>query len=238
MGIHFAYGPLDGITPQDNLVSQNRISGFSKGIQLGAVNTPVLNNSIMQNSITHNSLYGIFLTNASYTHIENNTLSANGYYGIYLTDQVLGNLVVNNLIGTDESGLIALPNGRDGIRIQTPYFSNWWNMPVQQNNLTTITGNIISGNSQSGIHLAANTTNNIIQDNWIGLAMDQSPLGNGCNGITIEAASYNLIGGAPLSGTKLLGNWIAYNSGAGLAIDPETSGNVAIANTIWGNGTP
>lgn len=142
---------------------------------------------------------------------------------------------------TSNNGLTLLKplgNGLDGIRIQTPYFCNWWMLPVQQNSSTTISGNIISANGQSGICLAANTTNNIIQDNWIGLSADFGPMGNGQDGITVLASSNNLIGGAPLSGTQLLGNSIAYNQGRGVNIDPDTTNNAVLNNAIWGNGMP
>lgn len=236
IGVHLVYGPLNGIKPQNNLIDSNRISGFSKGIQLGAVNTPVLNNHISNNIITHNSLYGILATNASFTLIDSNVISLNGFYGIYLTDQVTDNIIQGNLIGTDRLGMQALPNGHDGIKIASPYYSNWWHLPVQQNRSTSIVGNIISGNKENGIHIASNTTSNIIQDNWIGLSSDGSRLGNGGDGIRIDASFHNLIGGSPLSGISLQGNSIAFNGGAGVRCSDES--NLVVDNHIWDNGNP
>ena len=136
IGVHLAYGPLDGVKPQNNLIGAKiSFRDLARGIQLGAVNTPVLNNRIRnmrlrQTPFTESLPQTPCLTSLS------NVISHNGLYGIYLTDEVSDNIIQGNFIGTDRTGMQAHPNGRDGIRIATPYFFNWWRLPVQQNRST------------------------------------------------------------------------------------------------------
>jgi hypothetical protein len=94
-------------------------------------------------------------------------------------------------------------------------------------------GNLISGNGGSGIVIqGADATGNVIQGNLIGTDLTgAAALGNGINGVSVLAASGNLIGGTDDGA----GNIIAFNGNDGVLIDTGT-GNAVLHNSIFGNG--
>jgi hypothetical protein len=151
-----------------------------------------------------------------------NLFSGNSAYGIFLYN--LGtrdNVVKGNFIGTDASGMLAVPNA-NGITVD--------GAPVAH----LIDSNVISGNIQQGIVLHITYTDStVITRNLIGLAVDgQTPLGNGMDGIRIgEGPKYTQIGGDPTMGNK-----IAYNGGNGVTVMTSADINNSIrGNSIFGN---
>ena len=137
-----------------------------------------------------------------------NLISGNGGPGILLVgSSATNNIILNNQIGTDTSTARALPNGGDGITLQSA-------------GLNTIGGklpgqtNYISGNSGNGISITGGTPNTI-QGNTIGLDRSGSTaVGNGGNGITISGSDNNVIGGTA-TGAQ---NVISGNTGNGINI--------------------
>src|SRR4029079_9522513 len=92
-------------------------------------------------------------------------------------------------------------------------------------------GNVISANHGHGVHISgAGATRNLIEANLIGAAPGGGYLfgsarpGNAADGIRIEDASYNQVGGLLASD----GNVISSNQGAGVIV----TGASAIGNTI------
>lgn len=142
-----------------------------------------------------------------------NVISGNGI-GIDL--QGSGNLLQNNLIGTDAAGSLARAN-TTGIRL------------LGSNN--TIGGaslaarNVISGNQASLTNNGTNTANNnVIQSNYIGVQSDGvSALANG-TGLRIDSSGYTI-----------QGNVIANNSSQGIAILGSGNGNRLLDNSIYNN---
>lgn len=150
-----------------------------------------------------------------------NLLSGNSGYGVFLYNfGTVKDTVVGNLIGTDYTGTIALPNA-NGIVVDGPSF------------LHTIENNVISGNIQMGIdiHIAGSDSNFVI-NNKIGTDISGNfPIGNQLDGIRIgEGPKYNFIG---LSGK---GNIIAYNGGNGITVmTPAELYNTITSNSIYAN---
>jgi titin len=163
-------------------------------------------------------------------------------YGVTIADQsTTGNMVQGNFIGTDSTGTNAVAN-LSGIGIFAPG--------------NTIggagagAGNVIAGNGGAtgpGIGLVlsgANTTNNVVQGNLIGVQPNgASPLGNAAQGVLITGeAANNLIGGT----TSGAGNVIAFNGDDGVLVGsipswapfaiPAGTGNSILGNSIFGNG--
>lgn len=141
-----------------------------------------------------------------------NVISANSSNGILLGGT--GHLVQGNFIGTNATGLAALPNSETGII-------------TESGPGTTIGGtvigarNVISGNISSGIKIF--DANGItVQGNFIGVGSDGiTPLpnstfgaGNSVGGIFIRGGSDNLIGGLPAGA----GNVIAFNGTLGIFV--------------------
>ncbi len=132
-----------------------------------------------------------------------------------------GNLVQGNYIGTDVSGTRPVGNA-DGVHIQSA-----------PNNLvggtTPRARNLISGNRNGGVVIfLPDAMENKVQGNYIGTDVSgRKPLGNGTEGIHIERAPGNMIGGT----TPEVRNLISGNAHAGLAIYfPESTQNVIQGN--------
>ena len=132
------------------------------------------------------------------------------------------NTVQGNLIGTRASGTAGLGNGRAGIGIGGAPGNTI-------GGTTTGAGNVLSANGDAGIYLiASGATGNLIQGNTIGADLTgTSRLGNTAQGIYVERAGSNVIGGT-LSGA---GNLISANNVQGILLT-NTSGNLIQGNLI------
>ncbi|HEV3437351.1 MAG TPA: right-handed parallel beta-helix repeat-containing protein [Gemmata sp.] len=141
-----------------------------------------------------------------------------------------GNVVQGNKIGTNLAGTATIANSI-GITIEGGANHN------QIGGTAPGTGNIVSGNSSLGVFITnANTANNVVQGNRIGVGIAGQALANGV-GIEIDlTASNNLIGGTAAHA----GNIIAGNTNQGVIIGSSTSdlaiGNAVLGNSIFGNG--
>ncbi len=130
-----------------------------------------------------------------------------------------GNIVQNNYIGVDSSGLQSLGNGgAAGIQV--------YNQDGMQ-----IVGNVISGNAGHGIVFLAggDALNTIVQGNFIGVGADGTTVVGNDDGIRIESdlATGTLIGGTG-AGQE---NIISANRNSGIVLD----GSGVSATTIVGN---
>ena len=164
---------------------------------------------------------------------ERNVISGNSGSGVLIDgSETTSNVVAGNYIGTTSAGTSDLANGTglgggDGIRIN-------------HSSGNTIGGddeggadqNVISGNAGAGVHIVGSgavsadisdisvtrsndAIHNHVLGNIIGLDADGSaPVANGGDGILIEHASQNLIGGA----TAAARNVISGNGNHGVAI--------------------
>ena len=119
-----------------------------------------------------------------------------------------GNLIVGSYIGTDVTGMAALPNAGNGISIaEAP--ENVIGGPKSGGR------NIISGNGGHGIALFG-TADNVVVGNFIGTSENGTgALGNGANGIDAFLGDRNFVGG-PSPGE---GNLISANVGDGIRVD-------------------
>ena len=109
-----------------------------------------------------------------------NVISGNDRHGVDVTGD--SNVIQGNRIGTDVSGLAALPNGDPccttaGISVRG------------HDNLiggtVAAARNIVSANTQYGISLEGGSSDNVVQGNYIGVdATGNAALGNGASGVT------------------------------------------------------
>ncbi|MEZ4590954.1 MAG: hypothetical protein R3D55_07400 [Chloroflexota bacterium] len=128
------------------------------------------------------------------------------------------NLVEGNHIGLNAAGTAALAN-YDGVTLIQGASGN------SVGGTTAAAGNIISGNTHTGIFLQGQgTSGNFIRGNHIGTnGSGASALPNGSHGLLLtSSAEDNQVGP---------GNKIMYNGGNGIAID----GNLTVGNTITQN---
>jgi hypothetical protein len=215
------------------------------------------NDSLSADAITGNGGNGVSVTgdgnsigfppgNPLGTDDGGNWLAGNGQDGVTIWAGASGNVVQNNLIGTDYSGTGAYPNAWSGVAINDSPGNTIGGSVAG-------TGNVISGNGTDGISIGGSgSTNEVIQGNKVGTDSSGTlPLGNGNRGIGIYNVSGNLIGGTePGAGNTIDDNvWegiaiygSANNLVEGNRIGTDITGLRAIGNHlngvgIWGGST-
>lgn len=201
------------------------------GLSIGGFTTGIL---VDGNADADFSIWGNFIGLAA----DGTTARANSFIGINVTGHAQGAIggsdpaqcnviagsgagvrlagdrassVAGNLIGTGASGSSARPN-TIGVAVLSP--SN------------SVTDNVISGNSGYGISVSGtNATDNLVQDNRIGLkafSLGSPALGNGDHGILV---------GMGANSSRIVDNTIADNGGAGVRV----TGDNSVRNRITGN---
>src|SRR5262249_11229242 len=133
-----------------------------------------------------------------------------------------GNQVQGNLIGTDDTGALAIGNGTNGVAVNG----------ISGN---TISGNTISANGgQGGLLTRRGATRNLVHSHFISTHVTRTPSrdANG-NSLVTSGAGVSIVNGATANtiGGAGLGNVIANNGGDGVFI----SGTSSTGNVVQGN---
>ena len=226
------------------LTSRNIISGNGYiGVWLAGTNGSGAGNQILGNFIgldvtgansLGNGNAGIYINGAPANQVGGpsaslrNIISANGNNGIFLYGPgTSSNVVQGNYIGTDQTGTVALGNTSDAVSIQGANANLIGGSASGAGNLLSGNNANGGGGGNDGVYLL-NASFNIIQGNLIGTdATGTLALGNSWNGIHLDTASSNQIGGA-VSGA---GNLICANGREGIWMDNATW-NVIQGNSI------
>ncbi|TMB98857.1 MAG: hypothetical protein E6J42_04890 [Chloroflexi bacterium] len=183
---------------------------------------------------TRNGLYGVLVNGAPGNIIGGTAAGAGNVVSFNLigiqvqSGAATGNLIQGNLVGTDVTGNLDLGNIAYGIMISAAP-GNTIGGPASG------ARNVVSGNNNHGIEISgAASTGNLVQGNYIGTDITgNTELPNGLlisntgNGIRINGAPSNTIGGTA-SGA---GNVISGNVAYGIEIDAAG----AAGTTIQGN---
>ena len=177
---------------------------------------------------------GIVIQNASTNTIggtgigEGNVVSGNDSDGLLFSSGSTGNLVQGNRVGTDSGGSADLGNGDDGIEIRGASGNTIGGTAEGSSN-------VISGNDGDGIAISSGSAGNQIQGNQIGTdASGLLSLGNADNGIQIQDAPNNVIGGT----TAESRNIISGNGAEGVYIfSIASTGNEILGNYIGTDAT-
>ncbi len=176
---------------------------------------------------------GVFIQNAADNTIggsvsgDTNLISGNTIYGIFVTGAAAkGNLIAGNLIGSDPTGTLALPNFV-GVRITD----------AADNTIgggAAGAGNLISGNTDFGIELdGSGTTGTIVVGNQVGTDITGTIALPDQTGVYIAyGATDNTIGGLTSTPGTDAGNLISGNRFYGIEISQSSSGNVIVGNEI------
>ena len=154
-----------------------------------------------------------------------NVISGNNGAGITITTSSSGTLVMGNYIGTNAPGTASIPNVGDGVFVED-------SVGTVIGGSSSGDGNVISGNTALGIGLFTDCRLSRIQGNVIGETVEGSPLGNGADGIYVQSASQNVIGGD--GGGE--GNRIAFNGATGIKVfsgDRNTISRNSIDANDW-----
>lgn len=159
-----------------------------------------------------------------------NVISGNGEGGIGIDGQTAGgqyvtangNMVTGaNSIGTDSTGLAALPNNVCGIGLSVTVGN------------TISAGNIVSGNNRSGISLLDGASNNSIDGNYIGVGKNGLKIvANGEDGIFLGVGVSNNTIGTIGSLQGVTHNIISGNEENGVAVLGPENSNIIVANYI------
>lgn len=156
--------------------------------------------------------------------IRQNVISGNTLDGVRITGGSGNILDTNNLIGLNNIGTAALPNGGHGVSIQA--------------STGNIIGpsNIISGNGGSGVVITGlAATGNEVKGNFIGTTLaGTSAIPNAVSGVVLQDTTGNTVGGIPIPAG--IGNVISGNIGTGITISGG-SGNSVFSNTIGADAT-
>jgi titin len=154
-----------------------------------------------------------------------NVISGNGSEAIRVNSSVNGNTIEGNYIGTDATGMSAVPNG-----VGVDFYGSSTNNII--GGAVAGARNIISANGGDGVGLFnPGTSANIVEGNYIGTDKTGSgPLPNTGPGVDIiTGATNNLIGGPAPSTANLIAN-----NTTGVAVDGSTTlGNTIIGNSIF-----
>ena len=176
-----------------------------------------------------NDLSGVAIQDASDniiggTAAARNIISGNGRSGVIIFGiDSTNNIVQGNFIGTDVTGAIAMGNDTDGV-VMLDASDNTIGGSVAGE------GNLISGNEGNGVLiLGSSATNNLVHGNLIGTDFNGiAALGNDASGVSIQDGSSNTIGGI----TPEERNIISANSGSGVTISGDVTGNLLQGNFI------
>jgi hypothetical protein len=182
---------------------------------------------------SYNTLGGLFLAR--------NVISGNKGNGVRIlgtsSHVAVGNLLINNYIGTNIAGNAALPN-QVGVLLDTFADANTIGGPIPP------TRNLISGNVSAGIVMDnAGNGENVVEGNYIGTDfIGTGALGNSV-GILIRTPG-NVIGGnTPGTRNIISGNGVGiilsdpnaqFNQVSGNYIGTDVSGSVAVPNSSTG----
>lgn len=160
---------------------------------------------------------------------QRNLISGNTGAGIFVNGSS-PMAIAGNFIGTDVTGMNALPNGGNGIDMAGGTTSTIGGSYSSG-------GNLVSGNGQNGISISTTDGGNMnIKGNYIGIASDNyTPLPNGHDGVYLTQGAYNnTIGGASSSDEQ---NTIAFNTDAGVGLAASAGvDNYVDPNALYSNG--
>jgi parallel beta-helix repeat protein len=231
------HGVFYEFADNNNRISANNVTGTVNGIYLYWSS----NNIIASNNITASSGSGISLD----SHSELNTIEQNNATGrdtgISLVTACDNNTITKNNATGMVYGIYLSGSSDNFILENKASMSNTVGIQLQSSSINnTISGNIVSGNSDAGILLDGSCNNNIISGNNatnnsnVGICLRNACDGNiisinqvdgGMRGITLESCSSN----------RILGNYIHRTTDKGLSI--VWSGNVTISrNNIFSQG--
>jgi hypothetical protein len=146
-----------------------------------------------------------------------NLISGCPFPGVAVINGSTGNRVIGNYIGTDASGLGAIPNSK-GVLINNSPLNTIGGMAPGERNL-------ISGNTTFGVEIRnAGATGNSILRNFIGTDVSGSTnLGNGADGVVVNSSQ-----------DSVLFNRIGFNKGCGV-FDSSGTGNLIVGNSMFSN---
>lgn len=121
-------------------------------------------------------------------------------HGTGIIARAVGTSIRGNFIGTDRTGNLAIPN-TFGVEISTV---NAFEATATLGGSAAGQGNVIAGNSSDGVRVFLATAT--LQGNRIGVAANDTPLGNGGFGVFVDSGAAFLGGTFPNDGNVIANN--------------------------------
>jgi len=192
--------------------NNNTIQGNYIGTNIsGTASIPNLSGILIENGSSNNLIGGIALGAGNV--ISGNTQNGVNINGVSSSD----NKLQGNYIGTDASGMSALPNGVFGVSIVNAGADNQLSAK-----------NIIAGNTNAGVSIQFISLPTFIRGNFIGTNKDGNGAVGNESGIFIFNASNVLVGGSTASDRNI----ISGNRLHGISTGANGSNNTFIGNYI------
>ncbi len=211
-----------------NLISANVGSGIVfNGVTNSLVAHDVIGTAVTGTAPLGNGSDGIFIEGASAGNAIGGTapglvvlVSGNALNGVHLFGATTTTTVAGDLIGTDVTGGVALPNGRNGVYIDGA-------SRTTVGGTTSAARNVLSGNAGAGVWVGGTgASNNLIEGNFLGTnAAGNSTLAD-LFGVVVVGASGTVIGGSGAPATSSRATTSASTSSApppGRPPSPATS---------------
>ena len=165
---------------------------------------------------------------------QRDVISGNQDEGISIQGST-GNVVAGDYIGTNGAGNAALGNGIDGVDIRADATNNWIGVNPVDGAESALQGNVISGNSSSGIYVDPASSGTVIAGNFIGTdAAGLTAIPNQW-GVYLQGSS-NRVGTSGQNGAAdaLERNVIPGNSSQGIVLDGSAATGYVIAGNLIG----
>lgn len=248
-------GTCDGTcTLRDAILNANASTGVADSISFSAPGTieltsplPGVSDQLVIDGDTDNDGDPDVVIDGSANNIDGNGIALlsndnviegvviSGFSGVGIFIQGSNNQVISSYIGTDATGMTAIPNDGGGISIGDDGVTASTQNVI--GGTTSATRNVISGNGFNGVQLAGELVqNNTVSGNYIGVTSDGvTSLSNGIGILLNNGADNNTLGGDLDGGQPgtAPGNIISGNSGQGILItNANTSANVVAGNII------
>jgi titin len=250
----------DGMSVDDagqrNLIDGSRFAGvaiINTGSNQNVVAGNYIGTNVAGSSALPNGTHGVVIFAGAQSNLigtngtdkdlagERNLLSGNTDEGVYISDAgTSSNVVAGNYIGTDVTGLVAVPNGFDGVGIDHSAQSN--RIGTNADGVGDVAErNLISGNRRDGVAMVNGTSLNIVAGDYIGTDLSGAvALANGANGVEIWLGAHSNRIGTNGDGINepAKRNIISGNLGTGVFVhDPGSNKNVVAGNYVGLNRT-
>jgi hypothetical protein len=223
-------------TPEYNVVQGNYLGVNVDGLRPGSYGNT--GEGAQMSTCARNNLIGGIDPGAG------NVISGNRADGVELDSSggpggaqaVCDNTIQGNLIGTDPSGMLRVPNVDDGIGLDNGVCDTLVGGAIPA------ARNVISANFNDGIDVSRPGSNgNVVQGNLIGLTADsRAALGNGQHGVHIRFKAQrnsvvgNVISANAQSGLRLMGNLTDLNEIRDNRIGTDATGEFPRGNSAYG----
>jgi hypothetical protein len=213
-----------------NVISGNKAKGIHFLFNGQANNNQIIGNYIGTDPTGKYAIGNLsngidFFGPATYNTMSFNVISGNSGHGItFFGGDASDNLITNNNIGVDVSGMQGIPNNGNGVDI--------WGPPR-----ITVKNNVIAANKGSGVVI--NSESIIVQGNFIGTDRTRTlNLGNLDYGVVVGGLSSpkdTRIGGPNLSDGNVIANNGSFWTRPGLSVSSGSTGVLIFNNSIYDN---